>query len=130
MNNLDEIEAHRKALLHQMEALRSMKRGTVAEQFLKVRLKDHMEPALRGPYFVFVRKEKGKNRSQRLTSPEQVRQAREDVANYRLFEELATEFAQLTERLGELERAAADAGEAIKKKPKSHSKRARKSSGS
>lgn len=120
------LEKRRKEVLDEMERIRSMCRGTVAEQFLKVPHKGKKDPVLRGPYYVFVRKEQGQNRSVRLTTPEQVEQARGDVERYRRFKQLCREFEELTEQLGVLERKATASEEALKKGLKSRSNKAGK----
>ena len=120
----DALEARRNAVLDQMRSIRSMRRGTVNEQFLKVPQKGSPEPALRGPYYVFSRSEAGKTKSCRLSSPEELELARKDIAEYHRFVALCREFEQLTERFGELQR-----GESLwakKKRRRSRSSRIRK----
>ena len=126
MNAIERLEARRKDVLDELERIRSMRRGTVAEQYLKVRHKGKKEPVLRGPYHVFVRKEKGKSQSVRLTTPEQVEQVCGDVQRYRHFKQLCRELGELTERLGVLERQRVDAEETLKKGLKSRSNKAGK----
>ncbi len=101
---LDALEARRNAVLDQMRSIRSMRRGTVNKQFLKVPQKGSPVPALRGPYYVFSRSEGGKTKSCRLSSAEDLEQTRKDVAEYHRFGALCREFEQLTERYGELRR--------------------------
>lgn len=107
MEGIKEIEKRRKGILKEMEMIRSMRRGRVNEQYLKVPHKGKKEPVLRGPYYVFSRHQKGKGtKSYRLTSPEEVGNARKDVAAHKRFLELCREYEELTERLGRLEREA------------------------
>lgn len=126
MNTIAELEQRRRELLQEMESIRAMRRGTVAEQFLKGQVKGKKEPVERGPYFVFVRKVDGKSQSQRLRSPEEVQRTRQEVCNYRRFEQLVKEFAELTERLGELDSEQSASEEALKKGLKSRSNKAKK----
>jgi len=103
-----------------------MKRGTLSVRSEKVRLKGEKQPVLRGPYPLFVRREGKRTVGRRLHSTEEVAQVREDIAAHDRFMALCKEYAQVTERLGELERAAALEGEALKKTSKSPSRRVRK----
>lgn len=105
MQTLQEIEGKRDEVLKQMRCIRSMKRGTINEQYLKVPQKGS-RPALRGPYYVLSRREGNKTVSERLTTPTQLDQAKTDVAAHRRFVELCKEFEVLTERLGIVLRAA------------------------
>jgi len=103
MKSIQELENRRNAILEEMASIRSMKRGTINEQYLKVKHKDKEEPVLRGPYFVLSRREGNKTVSQRL-SRDELAQAKNDLAEHKRFVSLCSEFEQLTERLGELER--------------------------
>jgi hypothetical protein len=125
METVKEIEKKREAILEEMRSIRSMKRGTINEQYLKVRQKGREEPVLRGPYYVFSRREGQKTVSRRLTSPHQLKQAQADVAAHKKFVKLGQEFEALTERLGELERELGDESQE-KKQPKSSWKKTRK----
>ena len=109
-----------------MGGIRSMRRGSINEQFLKVRHKGKKEPVLRGPYYVFSRHEKGKGtNSYRLTSPEEVDQACRDIETHKRFRELCREYETLTEELGRQERALCDSTPE-KKRRKSRSRRTRR----
>jgi hypothetical protein len=106
MPTIDELVSRRNAVLEEMRGIRAMSRGTINEQFLNVRHKGIKEPVARGPYYVLSRydPEIRKTQSRRLTSSEEVEQARRDVAAYQRFSSLCREFELLTERLAELER--------------------------
>ena len=124
MKTVKEIENRREAILKEMSSIRSMKRGSISEQFLKVFHKATDEYVLRGPYYVLSRNESGKTASLRLTSPQRLQQAQADVAAYQHFKELCKEYEILTEKLGELERSSDN--ETEKKTQKLRSKRTRK----
>lgn len=117
---MTELENQREAILQQMRSIRSMKRGTINEQYLKVPQKGS-KPALRGPYYVLSRREGNKTVSERLSTPAQFEQARSDIAAHRIFTELCKEFEILTERMGALQRKAEDS-EWKKKRLKRRSK--------
>lgn len=120
------IERKRREVLEAMERIRAMRPGTVSEQFLKVPQKGREEPALRGPYYLWQFYENGKPVRRRISGKE-LERVREEVNNHKHFEALCEEFDTLTRQLGELEYQQLAAEETIKKKPKSRSKRTRKS---
>lgn len=125
MATVQEIESRRDRVLEKIRSIRSMRRGSVHEQQLKVPHKGKAEPVLRGPYYVHTRSEKGKTVSVRLTTQQELRQARDDVAAHKRFVQLCQEFEQLTEQLGELERRS-DAAPPKKKPRKSRSNKIEK----
>ena len=108
----------------EIRAIRSMKRGTINEQYMKVPHKGKEQPVLRGPYYVFSRREGGKTVSERLTSPAALASAKADVAAHKRFVALCKEYEILTEKLGTIERNSVDQAE--KKQRRSPSKRKRK----
>jgi hypothetical protein len=126
MNSVTEIEARRKELLAEMDAIRSLERATLTEQMLAVKHKENPVPVMRGPYYLLARWENGKTRSRRV-SGEELERVRQDVTNHQRFRALCKEFEELTERLGQLERQAGASEEALKRGLKSRSSRARKS---
>ena len=105
MKEIQELEEKREATLDQMRAMRTMKRGTINEQYLKVRHKGKKQPVLRGPYHVLSRREGNRTVSERLRNDEELQRARNDVEAHKRFVSLCGEFVRLTERLGELESA-------------------------
>ena len=104
MDTVQELEARRNGILEQMRSIRSMRRGTINEQYFKTRLKGRKGIVFQGPYYVLSRREGKKTASQRLRSPSELEQAQKDVAEYKRFMGLCQEFERLTARLGELER--------------------------
>ena len=116
MDTVRQLEQRRERILEQLREIRSVRRGTISEQYLKVPHKGQAEPVLRGPYYVLSRHLDGKTVSQRLTSPEQVAQARADVAAYHRFVALCREYEQVTEQLGQVERAGGGQGQEKKRR--------------
>ncbi len=108
MNTVQELEAQRNAILEEMRSIRSMRRGTINEQHFKIRLKGRRGIGLQGPYYVLSRREGGKTVSKRLRSPDELEQARKEVAEYKRFMGLCQQFEKLTARLAELERGQQD----------------------
>jgi len=108
VKNIAAIEARREAILEQMRAFRSMERGTINEQYLKVRHQGKKEPVLRGPYHAISRREGKRTVGYRLTTAGALERARQDVEAHRRFGELCREYEELTEQLGKLERELKD----------------------
>jgi len=125
-SQLVKLEARREQIAAEMLQIRSLVRGALTEQFLKVEHQGKDKPVLRGPYYVLSRSDKGRTRSQRIPRQD-AGQVRQDVENYKRFEALAQELAELTEQLGELERERSASEEALKKGLKSRSSKAGKS---
>jgi len=121
-----EVEKRRDTVLAEMRSIRSMERGSVSEQYLKVRHKGKAEPVLRGPYYVWVRYVNKRPVSTRLTSAGQLREVREGIRAHRRFVALCKDFVQLTERLGQLEREEAGESQRVKKGLRSQSSKARR----
>jgi len=122
MTEIQTLEARRRSILQAVESIRSMRRGTIAEQYLEGKRKGRSLPTRRGPYYVLARWENGKTVSQRLRTPEALAEARQDVANHEHFVALCKDYEQATEALGVLERQGAASDEALKKGLKSRSK--------
>lgn len=104
MDTVQQLEARRNAILEQMRSIRSMRRGTVNEQYFKTHLKGIKGIIHHGPYYVLSRREGKKTVSKRLRSGVELEQAQKDVAEYKRFLGLCQEFERLTARFGELER--------------------------
>lgn len=125
MNRIEQIEQQRQEILKEMGMIRSMRRGSLNEQYLRVVHKGKGEAVLRGPYYVFSRSEKRKTVSMRVKSGSEVGRLKGDIKAYNRFKELCREFECLTEELGKLERSL-DEGLELKKGLKSQSRRTRK----
>ena len=104
MDSIPQLEARRLAILDSIKAIRSMRRGSISEQFFPVFRSGQKLAARRGPYYVFTRHRGSRTVSRRLITPQALRQAREDVEAFNHFQALCREYEQLTEKLGEVER--------------------------
>ena len=125
MDPIQRLEKRRDAVLEQIRSIRSMRRGTINKQFLKVRHKGRDKPVSRGPYYVLSRRQEGKTVSQRLTSPGELKQAQNDVEAHKRFVALCKQFEELTERLGQIQRESDELREE-KKRPSSRSSRTKR----
>jgi hypothetical protein len=123
MDTARTLEEKRERVLEQMRALRSMRRGSVSEQYLKVRHKGKRKPVVRGPYWVYTWKEGGKTVGQRLSREEAAR-IKKDVEAHKKFVALCKEFETLTMRLGDVEVEGVLTPE--KKRPRSRSSRTKR----
>ena len=103
MDTMQELEARRNAILEEMRSIRSMRRGTINEQYFRVPVKGTGKAKLQGPYYVVSRREGERTVSQRLR-PFELEQAQRDIAARKRFALLCRQFEQLTTRLMELER--------------------------
>ncbi|MDI6763076.1 MAG: hypothetical protein QME83_08595 [Thermodesulfobacteriota bacterium] len=104
MDTVKQLEARRNRILEEMRSIRSMRRGTINEQYFKTRLKGRKGMVHQGPYYILSRREEERTVSRRLRSAAELQQAQKDVAEYKRFLGLCQEFEQLTARLGALER--------------------------
>jgi hypothetical protein len=104
MDTAQQLEARRNGILEEMRSIRSMRRGTINEQYFKTRLKGTKGMVRQGPYYVLSRREVKKTVSRRIRSRAELERAQKDVAEYKRFLGLCQEFERLTARLGELER--------------------------
>lgn len=123
------LERQRMEILKQMGQIRTMRRGTVSEQFLKVPHQGQAKPVERGPYFLWQYWDKGKPIRKRLRSSAEVAAARKEVAAHKEFEELCARYVGVAEALADLERQETDSNDALKKRLKSRSSKAQKSNG-
>jgi hypothetical protein len=104
MDTVQQLEARRNAILEEMRSIRSMRRGTINEQYFQTRLKGRKGIVHQGPYYVLSKREGQRTVSRRLRSAAELEQAQKEVAEYKRFLGLCQEFERLTARLGELER--------------------------
>ena len=104
MDTIQELETRRDGILEEMRSIRSMRRGTITEQYFKTRLKGRKGTVHQGPYYVLSKREGKKTVSKRLRVAE-LEQTQKDVVEYKRFLGLCQEFERLTARLGELERS-------------------------
>ncbi len=124
-----DLELRRQAILKKMGELRTMRRGTVSEQFLNVRHKGQARPVRRGPYYLWQYWEGGMPKRQRLHAGAEVESARKEVAAYKEFELLCKEYVSVAEALAAEERDTSASEDSLKKGLKSRSSGTRKSRG-
>ncbi|MFH1134711.1 MAG: DUF6788 family protein [Pseudomonadota bacterium] len=96
-----ELVERRLAIINELAGLEEMRRGSVVEQYQERTLPTG-EKVLRGPYPLYSYKEKGRTISRRLKSEKEVLRYREQIQNFRRFEELTRELLLIGEQLCEL----------------------------
>lgn len=87
-----------------MGELRTVRRGSVSEQFLSLTHKGEAKPVRRGPHYLWRYWERGIPKRQRLHAGAEVEFARKEVAAYKEFELLFMEYVSVAEALAEEER--------------------------
>ena len=132
---MDELKAEREKknqLLEAIGKLRDMRRGSVVEQYYEAKRRDGAI-VRQGPYFLYSYKEAGQTVSRRLSGPGEAERYREEIAEFRRFEELSGRLIETSHRLCDLKsQAAAAAGEDAPEKKlrrRSGRKSGRKSAG-
>lgn len=101
MDEIEKLERRRMEIIRQISSIGTMRKGSVTEQYLKVAHKGKKEPVLRGPYFLYSRKEKGKTVGRRLTK-EEAGPFRREVEAFHRFQSLARQYAEISERMADL----------------------------
>jgi len=127
MMSNDTLEARRRTVLEQLEAIRSLRKGTLSEQWVPVVRDGKKTKKLRGPYFVWTSKVGKKTVSERIKGKQEQQWAQQDALNYQRFKELCAELEDLTHQLGLVERQAQEEAGTLKKRRKSPSSKAKKS---
>lgn len=122
-----QIEQRRLDITLELLSIRSARKGSIVEQSFPVVRDGKPTGEMRGPHPLITGKEHGKTVSERLKTPEQLEQARLDIANHQRLGALFREFEELTRALGESARQAGVSEEALKKGLLSQSSRVRKS---
>jgi hypothetical protein len=102
MTPIEDLQKQKDKLINQIKNIQFMRRGTINMNYQKVPQKGK-EPILRGPYYVLSWNEGGKTVGIRL-KPEEVEQARKDVAAYKEFQTLTKEYVVVTEAMTEMVR--------------------------
>ncbi len=92
---LESLNARRKAIILEIDKIKTMKRGTLNEQYLKVAHKNS-EPVLKGPYYVFSKNVNGKTIGRRVKTKD-VQILKEDIAAHKTFVKLMNEFVEISE---------------------------------
>lgn len=126
MNHTDQLCQRRDAILEELGAISSLRKGCLCEQWFPVVRDKKKTSELRGPYYVWSLKEGGKTLSERLSIQPDIEQARLDASNYARFRKLCHELEEVLAALGLARREGDELVEAVKKKPSLRSRTMRK----
>jgi len=95
------LELQRQELLRELSGLREIRRGSLTEQFLTVKLQDGSR-VKRGPYPLLTGKQGSKTVSRRLTDPDLVPLYRQQIQAMRQFESVVDGLVQVGEQFSDL----------------------------
>ena len=103
LNDLASLESSRTTLLRQIAQLRDLRPGSVGGVFRRcgkptchcARPKDPGH----GPHFQFTYKKDGKTFTETLSSPAAVDKAKQEVAEFRRFEQLSGSFVEVNQKI-------------------------------
>jgi hypothetical protein len=113
MKILEILMKKRDDIFNEIRQIKTMRRGTINEQYLKVPQKDS-EPILRGPYYVLSKSVDGKTKSQRIKSKD-LESTKKDVDAYNKFIKLTDEIVEITEQITDITRSS-ETEDKLKKK--------------
>jgi hypothetical protein len=123
-HSIEALERQRAEILHQMQGLGDMRRGSIVEQHLRCGKTPCCCRAPRhpghGPYFAFTRKVQGKTQTRQLRPGPALTKLAQEVETYHWFRQLCDQLLEVNERLCELrplEAAQPSAGIPAGKKP-------------
>lgn len=101
MGELERLLKKKKELLDQICKLKDMRQGSVVEQYFETKRKDGTM-SRQGPYFLYSYKEGGKTISRRLPSVFAAESYREQIGEFRKFEQLCSQLAETCQRLSDI----------------------------
>jgi len=102
MKKIEALEKKRESLEKEIIKIGHMRRGSVSEQFVPVKHKGKKAPVLRGPYYVYTAKHKGKSIGKHLKVGPELEKYRQEVNNYHRFQRLISEFVNVNEKICEM----------------------------
>lgn len=126
MDELKKLQNHKKELLDQICKLKDMRQGSVVEQYFEVRRKDGTM-SRQGPYFLYSYKKDGKTISRRLPMVSAAEKYREQIGEFRKFEQLCSQLVVTSQKLSDIRIEEGFGDNEVKKKlRKPSSKRSKK----
>ncbi len=107
MNNFQKLTTRRTQIIREIEALGSMRMGSITQQRLPYKRADG-STGHRGPYSTYTFKNGGKTRGKHLRSQEESDLYKHQIQNYRRFQELSAELVRISQTLADLEASGED----------------------
>ena len=101
MPELYQLDMRRRKIVEEIDAIKSMRIGTLSERYNKVKNKKGQE-VLNGPYQILTRKGPDKKTISESISEKDVPRIKEEVDNYKRFKQLTDEYAEVCEKLSQL----------------------------
>jgi len=101
MDELKRERERKKEIINQIRKIRDMRRGSVTGQYYEVKHKDG-SIVQQGPYFLYSYKDKGKTISRRLSGPGEAQRYREEIEEFRRFEQLSSQLIDVSHRICDL----------------------------
>jgi len=95
-SNLIQLQQRREQILQEMAAIDRLRRGHLSQQFFKATRQG--KTVRQGPCYVLQRWFQGKNLCERIPA-DQVQPIRQGVEGYKRFQQLAQEFAAVSEQI-------------------------------
>ena len=101
MSELYQLDSRRRKIVEEIDAIKSMRIGTLSERYNKVKNKKG-EEVLNGPYQILTRKGADNKTISESISEKDAPRVKEEVDNYRRFKQLTDEYAEVCEKLSQL----------------------------
>jgi hypothetical protein len=96
-----QLEERRAAILNKISGIKSLRKGTINEQYISVKHKDG-EDVKKGPYFIITKKGPGGKTETMSIPADKLAFFENEVANYKEFRVLADEYIQICEQISVL----------------------------
>jgi len=123
MTNKRALEEERLDLLGQLGGIRTLRKGSLNEQWFPVIKGGKKTQELRGPYYIWTSKKNNKTVSERICGEQELNRARQDEENYKRFRDVCRQLESVGQELGHLERSQSAEQDALKKKRKPPSRK-------
>ena len=102
---LRSLDARRIEIIRKMSEIKSMRKGTVNEQYKSIRHKNG-ETVAKGPYYVLTHKASGGKTVSEAVPSSNILYMRQEVDNYKEFRELTNNYIDVCEKMSTLYHAA------------------------